>query len=167
MKNPPNKPKNAVFPSSKSAAGGLGIPETVVRWCREQGCDAFDSHHRVNAAALVSFMGSKLAEAIRAGAFRGDKVEHLDPVQEKAMLDRERRLELEDARKVREGELVNLATVEKLVWEKTLLPLKQAIEIMPEAQATLVNPQNPDHAKKILREWWEKTKQGFREPEKK
>lgn len=147
-----------LFSSSKTASAQLAIPPDVVAWCRRNGCLAFDQSCRVQTLPLISFIGERLDVAIRAGAFEAGGVGLLNPVQEKAQLDRERRIELEDERKIRQGEMVTLSEVERDVWEASLLPLKQSLEAMPESVATLANPENPEHAKKVLTEWLEKMK---------
>jgi hypothetical protein len=56
------------------------------------------------------------------------------------------------------GELFELPAIEKKLWMDFLQPARLLGEQMAEQIAGLCNPQEPDTAKKVLHQWWEKFK---------
>ena len=60
-------------------------------------------------------------------------------------------------------ELVNLAEVEKVVWQDCLMPLRTELEQMPRSLCAMCNPQDQDTAQKVLEQWVEKVKANIRE----
>lgn len=138
------------FASGKVASARLGLPPDVVKWCRENGCQAFEDSSRVRTLPLLSFIGARLSHAIKLGAFTKPETEWLDPQQEKAKLDAARRRELEDEEKLRRGELHVLADVEKRVWMDVLSPARDGIMNLSRLCASQCNPQDVALATKVL-----------------
>ena len=64
--------------------------------------------------------------------------------------------ELEQDRKVRDKELVEIPTAERLLWLELLGPLKQEMDLMPEKLAPMLSEDSQRVA--VLREWVEETK---------
>ena len=69
-------------------------------------------------------------------------------------LNREKTAALALARRKEEGELIDLPTVERLIWQELLGPLKQEMDLMPAKLAPLLG----DDPVKVLTEWVEETK---------
>ena len=144
------------FPVAESmgqAAGWLGVPIARLAAAKRAGSKAFLSGSRVDTAILIpELLAPKDGEEI------------LDEKTERA---RKLRLENEALERAAELEIKNTVTleeVERIVWEGYTLPLRQALEALPEAVGPVANPENSEHAKKVLREWVEKTKRMIREP---
>jgi hypothetical protein len=151
MKNTANNKNIPLrFGSGKTAAARLGIPADVIAWCRQHGCAAFEDSNRVRTLPLLSFIGERLLRAIRLGAFEKPENDWLDPQQEKAKLDAARRRELEDAEKLRRGELHVLADVEQKVWSEVLSPPRDGIMNLSRICASPCNPQDVALATKVL-----------------
>lgn len=49
-------PIHAVFPSMATAAAGLFMPLTLIKWAKKQGCNAFDSGNRVRTRKLMAWL---------------------------------------------------------------------------------------------------------------
>ena len=69
-------------------------------------------------------------------------------------LNREKTAALALARRKEEGELIDVPTVERLIWQELLGPLKQEMDLMPAKLAPLLG----DDPVKVLTEWVEETK---------
>jgi phage terminase Nu1 subunit (DNA packaging protein) len=83
---------------------------------------------------------------------------------ERVRLARARSEKLEMENKIRSGELVNLPVAERELWFNLYLPFKQALEVLPDQLAPLVNPENPKMARSALAAHVEKIKSQIREP---
>lgn len=107
-----------VLESLAQTAAVLGVQIGLVKKAKRQGCPAFLPGNRVSTAVLIPF----LFEMVLANS----KSELLDPSQEKAQLDRSRRLEQERANKIADGELHKLSEVERLLWHEGLSQVRAA-----------------------------------------
>jgi len=66
--------------------------------------------------------------------------------------------------RVADGELMELPTIEKALWFDLLAPLRLELEQLPQIYAGLCNPQDPQTAEKVLRQFVEKLKVNLKEP---
>ena len=81
-------------------------------------------------------------------------------VARKANADAESR-EMENAKTRKE--LMELAQIEKVVWNDLLQPLRTELEQMPRSLCALVNPEEPETAERVLQQWVEKTKANIKD----
>jgi hypothetical protein len=63
---------------------------------------------------------------------------------------------------IAEGQLHDKATIEKLIFQGILVPLKQELEYLPDKVANLVNPEDPVSAHRVLTKAIEEIKQQIR-----
>ena len=96
--------------------------------------------------------GLTAEQFIEAVTFRSEKDA---AVARKANADAEAQ-EMENAKTRKE--LMDLAQIEKLLWNDCLGPLRTELEQMPKSLAGLCNPDEPEVAEKTLLQWVEKTK---------
>lgn len=71
--------------------------------------------------------------------------------------------EKERENRIADKEICVLSDVEKLIWEHSLLPLRQSLETMPETLSVQCNPEHPELAKAVLESFVESIKNGIRE----
>jgi len=135
--------------SMQNAAGALGVPLSIIKAAKRDGCDAFRLGSRVDAKILGPYLFKKI--------LTDAKSVMLDPVQEKAQLDREKRIKLEDEKRIRQGAMHDRAAIEKAIWFDCLSPLRQMLLSMPNQIAPLANPDDPATAQKVLSQWTDNT----------
>ncbi len=77
---------------------------------------------------------------------------------ERTRFERARADEKEKENLVADGLLHDRAEIMRAVWQNWMLPWRTMAELMPNQLAALLNPSNPEHARKILDEWVEVAK---------
>ena len=105
---------------------------------------------QAGAAAVIRNRFKVLAFVRAVNSLNPAQTELLDNTQEQAALAKARREEIEDQTKIRRGEMHVLADVEKVVWEKALLPTREAMLQMSRICAAQCNPADPALAQKVL-----------------
>lgn len=146
---------NELYPSMQSASQAFGIPEEVLRSAKKAGCPAFRPNNSLNVIEFIAWYFKKMQEGENG---------ILDESKERAKKLAEETLALIDKRKIRDGVLVERPLVDKDIWEFCLLPLRQALLVMPSEQAHLCNPDNSEVARVSLQGWVDKTLETIREP---
>ena len=141
------------FKSMLQCSQHTGTPFHALQGAKRKGCPAFQTN------------GSMDFNEFQAWSYKqqsgGEEI--LDLNSERALLAREQRIEKERENALAKGEITTVSEVEQLVWENGLLPLKSALEAMPESLAPLVSPDNAARAKSVLRDWVEKMKKNIRQ----
>ena len=105
---------------------------------------------QAGAAAMIRNRFKVLAFVRAVNSLAPAQANTLDNTQEQAALAKARREEIEDQTKIRRGEMHVLADVEKVIWEKALLPTREAMLQMSRICAAQCNPQDPATAQKVL-----------------
>lgn len=97
---------------------------------------------------------------IKAITFRSEKDEAIArqanaKAEEQEMINAERR-----------KELMELAQIERIIWNDLLAPLRQEIEQMPKSLAAMCNPDDSETALKVLEQWTDRLKVNLQEEKK-
>ncbi len=125
------------------AAAAIGWPVLSLKAAKESGSKAFISGGRIDIELLLPDL-AKLA--------LGDLV-ILDASQEAAKLSAAKREEIEDAKKLRRGEMHILADVEAKVWSDCLAPTREMLLNLGRICGAQCNPQDPVMATKVLHDY--------------
>jgi hypothetical protein len=128
--------------SMQSAAAVLGVPLSLMKRAKAQGCSAFKLGSRVDTKILIPYLFEKILSDAKRPL--------LDPAQEKAKLDAARRRALERQEKIDTGEMMRLPGVEDTVWHNTLAPLRAELLQLARLCAAQCNPDNPATAQAVL-----------------
>ncbi len=134
------------YSSMLHMAGATGIPRHVLKAAKEAGCPGFNHSGPCSLAEFIKWYFVQKEEAFG---------ETLDLNQEKAGLAKEQKLAAVRQRLIEEGEMHKRSDVEILVWQQLLLPVRQELETMPSKLGPQCNPEQPEHATKVLSDWWE------------
>lgn len=145
------KPKKEVITNKKR---GEQIKATFSAWADSCGLTVENLKQKFTRCGLEWKTGVMVpaCQVIQAITFRNEKDEAIArqanaKAEEQEMINAERR-----------KELMELAQIEKIVWNDLLAPLRLELEQMPKSLCGMCNPEEPEVAQKVLGEWVEKTK---------
>ena len=123
-----------------ATAAMLGAPDTLLKAIKRKGSRAFMTGNRVDTGILIPEIIAELLSK---------KNVMLDPAQEKAMLDKERRLMIERQNSLEEHRIHDLLEVEKSVRTELLLPLRDGLQGLQKKFARL-KKSKPEIATQII-----------------
>ena len=134
------------------------ITASINAWSKAFGCDHGQFQIMLRRAGVEYKPGQDLTapQVFKATTFRSEKDEAMAR-QANAKAEEQ---EMENA--VRRKELMELASIERIIWVDCLAPLRMEIEQMSKSLCALCNPEEPDVAEKVLQQWVEKTKQNIK-----
>jgi len=134
------------------------ISATMTRWAVNLGMHRDALKRRLVESGIPFGDATELTAADVFKASHGDKEKALTRKLNADADDQERK------NKVADGELLQLPAIEKKLWQDLLQPLRLEIEQMSEQLAGMCNPESPEVAKGVLRNWTESLKLKLKEP---
>lgn len=132
----------------------MAILATVNAWAKAYGVDQGRMATILQRAGIEYKPGTLLdaVDFIKSITFRSEKDEAIAR-QANAKAEEQ---EMENAQ--RRKELMEMAEIERMVWNDLLAPLRQELEQMPKSLSALCNPEDQDTAQAVLEQWVERTK---------
>jgi len=130
----------------------IQIEYSLNAWSKALGLDEKTLASRLSKAGLPN--GGQIPARDVVAALAGSK----DATVIRLNTARAERLELEN--RVRDAELINIPSAERLFWQELLFPLKQELDMMAEKLAPLLTGDESERLT-VLRDWWETVKSRF------
>lgn len=143
----------AQFASIGDVETHLKFPEAMLKYALHNDCKARDASNRWDRDALLEFFAPLWKKIFADGGIqiKGlQGMEALDSDFQLARLRKEQADTLVDEKLLRQKTMVLMPTVEEIIWEKGLGPLRAELLAMAKMIAALCNPQDPSHAQKII-----------------
>ena len=134
------------------------ITATCSAWAKAYGCEQGAFVEKLQRAGIAYKTGVPLnaVDVFKAITFRSEK----DEAMARQANAKAEEIEMENAQ--RRKELMELAQIERMIWNDLLGPLRTELEQMPKSLGGLCNPDSPETAQEVLANWVEQTKEKLR-----
>ena len=147
-------------------AGNRRVTEIVATcsaWAQGMGVEQPTLIKMLQRAGVPYISGTKLnfVDIWKAISFRSEK----DEAMARQANAKAEEIEMDNA--ARRKELMDVAQIQRIIWNDLLGPLRQELEQMPKNLGGLCNPDSPDTACAVLTDWVEATKQQLERADKK
>lgn len=133
------------------------ISATLTAWAASLGLDRLTLRNRLGKAGIEIKPDEPIIAQHIYAAITGDKEMAMTRklTAEAEAQERENRVEA--------GELLDAAAIEKKLWNELLQPLRTVLDQQANECAANCNPQNPEVARAVLNQWWERAKLSIKE----